>query len=212
MRILIADDHAMLRQGLMQTLADEFTGAKFGEAGSTQETTERLAQGRWDVLVLDIFMPGRGGLEVLREVKQTHPRLPVLVLSSAPEEQLTVRVLKAGAAGYVNKQAAADELVGAVRKVMAGGKYVSGKLAELLAAQAGRAADAPLHAALSDREFQVLRMLVAGQSLKEIAAALSLSAKTISTFHTRIWTKLGVRSDVELVLYAMENGLVERGE
>ena len=206
MKILIADDHAVLRKGLVQILAEEYPAAQFGEAATTPETLACLSQHPWDLLVLDIFMPGRTGLEVLHDVRDHYPNLPVLVLSSAPEEQLAVRVLKAGASGYLNKQAAPEHLALAVRKVLAGGKYVSATLAESLAA--GLSQDSrPPHETLSDREFEVMRLLLAGRSLKEIAAELSLSPKTVSTFHTRLWEKLRVRSDVELVRYAQEHGI-----
>ena len=208
MRILLADDHALLRQGLKQILAEEFPHAEFRETGTTQETLECVRQGSWDILVLDVFMPGRSGMEVLEEIRQNRINLPILVLSSAPEEQLALRVLKAGASGYLNKQTAAEDLVRATKKVMAGGKYVSEALAERLAAEAGRAGRQP-HEMLSDREFQVMHMIVAGKSLKEIATELSLSVKTISTFHTRIWEKLGVKNDVELVRYAIDHRLAE---
>jgi two-component system invasion response regulator UvrY len=206
MKILIADDHAVMRKGLVQILAEEYPDAQFGEAATTPETLACLSQHPWDLLALDIFMPGRTGLEVLHDVRDHYPNLPVLVLSSAPEEQLAVRVLKAGASGYLNKQAAPEHLALAVRKVLAGGKFVSATLAESLAvglSQVGR----PPHETLSDREFEVMRLLLAGRSLKEIAAELSLSPKTVSTFHTRIWEKLRVRSDVELVRYAQEHGI-----
>jgi DNA-binding NarL/FixJ family response regulator len=208
MRILLADDHALLRQGLKQILSEEFPEAEFRETGTTQETLECLMGNQWDVIVLDVFMPGRSGLEVLDAVRQMQPRPPVLVLSSAPEEQLAVRVLRAGASGYLNKQAAPEHLVLAVHKVIQGGKYVSASLAERLADDASRIGQSP-HEKLSDREFQVMRMLVAGHSLKEVATELSLSVKTISTFHTRIWEKLGVKNDVELVHYALEHHLGE---
>ncbi len=208
MRILLADDHALLRQGLKQILAEEFPEAEFREAGTTRETLDCLQQASFDVVVLDVFMPGRSGLEVLEEIRQYHAGLPVLVLSSAPEEQMAMRVLKAGAAGYLNKQAAAENLVLAVRKLLGGGMYVSETLAERLAIQAGRSFRLP-HQVLSDREFQVMHLLLTGKSLKEIASELSLSAKTISTFHTRIWEKLGVKNDVELVRYAIEHRLVD---
>jgi len=159
-----------------------------------------------ELILLDIFMPGRTGLEVLHEVRCHHPNLPVLVLSSAPEEQLAVRVLKAGASGYLNKQAAPENLALAVRKVLAGGKYVSAALAESLASELSKDGRPP-HATLSDREFEVMQLLLAGRSLKEIAAELSLSPKTVSTFHTRIWEKLRVRSDVELIRYAQKHGI-----
>jgi two-component system invasion response regulator UvrY len=208
MRILLADDHAVLRQGLKQILLEEFPQAEFRETGTTPETLECLQAAPWDIVVLDVFMPGRSGLEVLEVVRQMPSPPPVLVLSSAPEEQLAVRVLRGGASGYLNKQAAPEHLVQAVRKLIQGGRYVSATLAERLAVEAGRAARMP-HEKLSDREFQVMRLLVAGKSLKEVASELSLSVKTISTFHTRIWEKLGVKNDVELVHYALEHHLTE---
>lgn len=210
MKILIADDHVALRKGLIQILSDAFAGARFGESSTTADTLDALAKQRWDVLVLDIFMPGRGGLEVLADVRQRQPTLPVLVLSSAPEEQLALRVLKAGASGYLNKQAAPEELVTAIRKVLTGRRYVSAALAERLAAELGQPGGRP-HEALSDREFAVLRLLVEGKSIKDIASELLLSAKTVSTYHTRIWKKFRVSNDVELLRYALEHGVVERG-
>jgi two-component system, NarL family, invasion response regulator UvrY len=207
MKILLADDHAVLRKGLIQILAEEFPGAQFGEASTTPETQEALSLQRWDVLVLDIFMPGLGGLEVLNNVKRHHPNLPVLVLSSAPEEQLAVRVLKAGAKGYLNKQAAPEELVKAVRRLLAGGRYVSATMAERLAAEISQM-EKPLREELSHREYTVLRLLMAGKSIKDISTEMSLSPKTVSTFHTRIWQKLHLRNDVELIRYALEHGLV----
>jgi two-component system, NarL family, invasion response regulator UvrY len=209
MRILLADDHTLLRQGLKQILAEEFPRAEFGEVGTTSQTLESVRHADWDILILDVFLPGRSGLEVLEELRHRRAHLPVLVLSSAPEEQMAVRVLRAGASGYLNKQAAAESLVQAVKKILAGGRYVSAALAERLAADAGRRCPAP-HETLSGREFQVMHLLVAGKSLKEIAAELSLSVKTISTFHTRIWEKLGVKNDVELVRYVMEHRLTEQ--
>lgn len=208
MRILLADDHAVLRKGLVQILAEEYPDAQFGEAGTTSETLACLARQTWDVLVLDIFMPGRTGLEVLHDVRTNHPKLPVLVLSSAPEEQLAVRVLKAGASGYLNKQAAPEHLAQAVQKVLAGGKYISPALAETLANELSQDARPP-HEKLSDREFEVLQLLLAGRSLKEIAAELSLSPKTVSTFHTRIWEKLQVHSDLELIRFAQQHGMID---
>ena len=211
MIILIADDHAVLREGLKQILAEEFPEAQFREAGTTQQTLECLAQGpACDVILLDIFMPGRTGLDVLQQVRTSHPHLPVLVLSSAPEEQLALRVLKAGASGYLNKQTAPENLVYAIKRVLAGGKYISQALAERVAVAAAQD-ERPPHELLSAREFEVMRLIVAGKSLKEIASELSLSIKTISTFHTRIWDKLNVKNDVELVHYAIEHRLMPPG-
>jgi two-component system, NarL family, invasion response regulator UvrY len=208
LKILIADDHAVLRKGLIQLLGEEFPDAQFGEASTTPETLTCLSRQRWDMLVLDIFMPGRSGLEVLYDVRQHHPNLPVLVLSSAPEEQLAVRVLKSGASGYLNKQTAPEELVTAVKKVMAGGRYVSAAMAEQLAMEIGQV-ERPSHDQLTDREYSVLQLLIGGKSIKEIADELSLSAKTVSTYHTRIWGKLNVRNDIEMVRYALEHGLTK---
>lgn len=207
MNILIADDHAIVRKGLAQLLADEFPGVSIGQTAGTQETLAELSLRRWDVLVLDIFMPGSGGgLTVLDEVKRQQPQLPVLVLSTAPEEQMAMRVLKAGARGYLNKQCAPEELVSAVRKILAHGRYVSAAMAERLAADIDRP-ERPPQEELSDREYTVLRMLVAGRSIKEIAAELNVSPKTVSTFHTRIWRKLRVTNDADMIRYALDHGI-----
>jgi two-component system, NarL family, invasion response regulator UvrY len=205
-RILIGDDHEVLRKGLVRILSEEYPRAEFGEAGNTAETLDLLARESWDLLILDVFMPGRGGLEVLHEARRDYPRLPVLVVSSAPEEQLAIRVLKSGAGGYLNKQAAAEELVKAAGKLLSGGRYVSGATAELLAEESNRSESSTI-SSLSNREFEVLRLLVAGQSIKEIASELCLSPKTVSCFHTRIWEKLRVQNDIEMTRYALEHKL-----
>jgi len=207
MKALIADDHAILRTGLKEILAGGFKSIEFGDAGNTQQTLDQLTRKQWDLLVLDISMPGRSGLDVLREARLRWPKLPILVLSSAPEEQLAIRVLKAGAAGYMNKQAAPEDLVEAVRKILSGGRYVSPRLAERLAGEISRP-NRPPHEQLSDREFQVMQMLAEGKSLKEISDALSLSVKTISTFRGRILTKLSLSNNVQLAHYARDNGLL----
>jgi two-component system, NarL family, invasion response regulator UvrY len=207
-RILIVDDHAILRQGLKQILADEIDGAKFGEAGSAAEVLPLLQREAWDVLVLDINMPGRSGFDVIVDVSRHFPRLPVLVLSSTPEDQLGVRAMKAGAAGYLNKQTAPEQLVAAVQTVLKGGQFISAALAARLVAEVRRGADRPRHDALSDRELEVVKFAAVGKSVKEIAAELSLSAKTISTFHCRALEKLGVRNDVELADYVRKHGLL----
>lgn len=208
-RILIADDHALLREGLKLVLADEFTDARFGETGTAAETLQLLRKQTWDVLILDINLPGRSGLDVLRETRRDFSQLPVLVLSSTPEDQLAVRVLKAGASGYLNKQIAAEELVNALRKVMSGGLYVSPGLAEKLAEEIGREQDQLPHELLTDREFQIFKMMTAGKSVTEIAAELSRSVKTISTFRGRIFKKLQLRNNMELYQYAQRHGLLE---
>jgi two-component system, NarL family, invasion response regulator UvrY len=206
-RILLTDDHAILRKGLKQILADGITDAQFGEADDSPQTLVLLHRETWDVLILDINMPGRNGFEVLDDVRRHFPRLPVLVLSSTPEDQLGLRAIRSGASGYLNKQAAPEQLVDAVRIVLKGGQFMSDMLARKLVADLRRGTDRPRHEALSDRELQVFKLTHAGKSLKEIAAELALSAKTISTFRARIFEKLGVKNDVELARYAQENGL-----
>jgi two-component system, NarL family, invasion response regulator UvrY len=208
MDILLADDHPVLRKGLVQVIRDGYPDARFGEAATTAETIEMLAARRWDVLVLDIFMPGRSGLDVLAEVRRTHPELAVLVLSGAPEEQLAVRVLRAGASGYLNKKTAPEELVHAIRRIRSGRRYVSPTVADRLVAELDDTSRGR-HASLSDREYLVLQMFLNGKSIKEIADDLGLSPKTISTFHVRIWEKLRVKSDVEMIRYAVEHGMGE---
>jgi DNA-binding NarL/FixJ family response regulator len=204
----LADDHAVVRHGLKQILADEFKRAAFGEARNAQEALNRVWKEAWDIVVLDITMPGRSGLEVLREIRKSHPKLPVLVLSMHPEGQFAVRVLKRGAAGYMTKESAPEELVGAVKKIMAGGRYVSTSLAEKLATYLS-SDQKPPQERLSDREFQVLRLIASGKIVSEIAKELSLSVKTISTYRSRILEKMGMRNNAELMHYAMQHQLVE---
>lgn len=209
MKILIADDHALMRQGLMQLVADEIPGTQFGQAATSQQTLELVWKEPWDLVILDINMPGRNGFEVLQEIHNNPSSPPVLVLSAYPEDQLGLQSLKAGAAGYVNKQSANEDLIRAIRKVTAGGTYVSAQLAEKMAGRFRRAENAPLHESLSVREFQVMQKLVAGKSVNHIAQDLSLSAKTISTFRRRLLQKLGLQSNAELVHYAIQHGLSE---
>jgi len=195
---------------LKQILADEFKRATFGEARNAQEALNRVWKENWDVVVLDITMPGRSGLEVLREIKKSKPKLPVLVLSMHPEGQFAVRVLKRGASGYMTKESAPEELVGAIKKVLAGGRYVSPSLAEKLANYlSGGDAQKQPQEKLSDREFQVLRLIASGKIVSEIAKELSLSVKTISTYRSRILEKMGMKNNAELMHYAMQHQLVE---
>jgi two-component system invasion response regulator UvrY len=208
MRILLVDDHTVVRRGLIQILAEEFPMTAFGEAANAQEALDLLRKKHWDVLVLDITMPGRSGLEILRQIKNLRPGLPVLVLSVHPENQFAVRVLKLGAAGYMTKESAVEELVAAVKKVLAGGRYVSTSLAETLADNLATRSAKPPQELLSDREFQVLRLIAAGKIISEIARELVLSAKTISTYRSRILEKMGLRNNAELMHYAMRHELV----
>ena len=209
LKVLIADDHAVVRQGLTQILADmpELTVA--GECSTGEETLQKLRSEEWDLVVMDISMPGRNGLELLRSVKENHPDLPVLVLSMHPEDQYAVRMHKAGASGYLTKESAPEELVKAIRKIIGGGRYVSPSLAELLASQIDSGLARPTHESLSDREFQVIRMLAEGRTVKEIADELVLSVKTISTYRARALEKLDLRTNAQLIHYAFHNGLVE---
>lgn len=198
-----------MRHGLKQILADEFRKAGFGEARNAQEALNLVWKENWDVVVLDMSMPGRSGLDVLREIKRSKPKLPVLVLSMHPENQFAVRVLKQGASGYMTKESAPDELVGAIKKVLAGGRYVSTSLAEKLASYVSTDTQKPPQELLSDREFQVLRLIASGKIVSEIAQELALSVKTISTYRTRILEKMGLRNNAELMHYAMQHRLVE---
>ena len=207
-RILIVDDHAILRRGLRALLSDDFHGAAFGEAGDAVEALEQLRQKEWDVALLDMTMPGKSGLDLLKELKVEWPRLPVLVLSGHSEDQFAIRVLKAGGAGYMTKESAPEELAKAVRKILAGGRYVSAALAEKLALGVKKDLTRTPHETLSDREYEVMSGIGSGKTVKEIAEELSLSAKTISTYRTRVLEKLGVKNSAEIAQYAIRNGLV----
>ena len=208
-KALIADDHAVVRQGLRQILQETSDMQVAGEAATGPEALDRARADSYDVVVLDITMPGRSGFEVLKDLRVEQPALPVLVLSMHAEEQFAVRLLKAGAAGYLNKESAPDELVKAIRKVVAGGRYVSPTLAEKLAFEIDAGSDRLAHETLSDREFQVMRMMASGKTVKEIAAELSLSVKTISTYRARILAKMNLHTNAELIHYAITNQLVE---
>jgi len=208
MRILIADDHAVVRRGLRETLGEAFPRATFGEAKAAQEALESVMRQDWDVLILDISMPGKSGLDILDDLRRLRPKLPVLLVSMHPEGQFARRALKAGAAGYLTKESAPEELKEAVRQVQAGGHYVSATLAEKLAFDLRREADMPAHELLSDREFQVLLMLASGKTIKQIADEIALSVKTVSTYRARILLKTGLKTTAELIRYALEAGLV----
>jgi two-component system invasion response regulator UvrY len=208
MRILIVDDHAIVRHGLKTLLSEEFHGAAFGEASDAREALEQLRKKEWDFALLDVTLPGKSGLDLLKELKAEWPSLPVLVLSGHPEDQFAVRVLKAGAGGYMTKESAPEELAKAIRKILAGGRYVSPTLAETLALGVTRDLTRMPHEALSDREYEVMSHIASGKTVTEIAEELSLSAKTISTYRTRVLEKLGIRNSAAIVQYAIRNGLV----
>jgi len=207
-KILIADDHPIVRRGLKQILTEEHDMAPVGEAHDSQEALELVRKESWDIVVLDITLPGRGGLDVLKEIKQERPKLPVLILSMHPEDQYGVRALKAGASGYMTKETAPDHLIAAIRKITSGGKYVSPVLAERLAIDLQRNTDSPVHEILSDREYQVMCMIASGKSVSQIAEELFLSVKTISTYRSRILAKMRMRSNAELTHYAINNHLI----
>jgi len=209
--ILLADDHPYLRRGLNQILTDEFPGAVIGEASNVAELLEQAEKHRWDVVVLDLTMPGRGGLEGLHELKRLLPSLPVLVLSVHPEDQFAVRVLRAGGAGYLTKESAPQELVQAIKAIWRGGKYITPRVAELLASHVHGHGnqDQPLHSALSDREDQVFRLIASGRTMTEISGQLSLSIKTISTYRTRILEKLNLKTNADMARYAIQHQLID---
>jgi len=209
MRVLLVDDHAVVRRGIRDLLAEAFADAVFEEASTGEEAVALVREGNFQLVVLDISMPRRGGMDALKEIQAELPKLPVLVLSQHAEEQYAIRALRAGAAGYLTKDCAADELVRAARKALSGGKYVSEVLAEKLAGELTSGAGPRPHDLLSDRELQVMLMLAQGKAVKEIAADLSLSEKTISTYRARILEKTNMKSNAELMRYALASGLVE---
>lgn len=208
LRILLADDHAVVRQGVKQILAEAFTQGEFGEAQNARELLEMVGSKHWDIVVLDLAMPEGNGLESLKQIKHRFPQLPVMILSMFPEDQYAVRCLRAGAAGYLNKESAPEELVQAIRKILQGGQYISSAVADELLLHARQQDDQPLHKQLSDREYQVLCLIASGKEVKEISTELTLSPKTVSTYRARLMVKMGMRTNSELTHYAIQKGLV----
>lgn len=209
MRILIVDDHPIFRAGLKETLAKESDVEFVGEADNGHKALQLARKQRWDVVVLDITMPGKGGLEVLQELQREQPKLPVLVLSAHPEEQLALRLLKAGAAGYLTKDKAPQVLIAAVRKVLRGGRYISESLAEKAVQALASPTTKPLHEALSDREYQVMRMIASGKTIQEIGKECFLSVRTVSTYRARTLEKMDMKTNTDLIRYALQNKLVD---
>jgi DNA-binding NarL/FixJ family response regulator len=207
--ILVADDHAIIRNGLRNILADTDDLRVAGEAGNGNALLDKLRERDWDLLLLDLSMPGRHGLELLKLVKAERPHLPVLIFTMHQEEQYAVRTIRAGASGYLTKESDGEVLLAAIRKVASGGFFLSPRVAELLADDVSKPHNAPAHTLLSDREFEVLARIVAGRSLTEIAAELGLSIKTVSTHKSHILDKLQISNQVELVRYAIHHGLIE---
>ena len=206
--VLIADDHPVLRNGLKEILVRQL-GAVCGEAMDAQEVLAQVQNRNWDLVILDITMPGRSGLDVLRDLKLVRPNLPVLILSAHPEDQYGKRMLRAGAAGYLEKHNAPEELIKAVRKVLAGGRYVSPGLAEKLAFDLNEDHGRPLHETLSDREFEVLRLIASGKTVTEISEQLHLGVTTVSTYRARILEKMNLATTAELIRYALRNHFVD---
>jgi two-component system invasion response regulator UvrY len=208
-RILIADDHPILRRGLKEILVRELEGATCGEAGNAEQVLSELQSENWDLVILDVTMPGRSGLDLLRDLRGLRPKLRVLILSMHPEDQLGKRALKAGASGYMNKESAPEELIKAVRKILEGSVYVSPALAERLALDLRENARRPIHETLSPREFEVLRMLASGKTVTEIADELHLSVPTVSTHRAHILEKMNMTTTAALISYAVRNRLVD---
>lgn len=207
-RILIADDHSAIRSGVKHIINGEFNQIEFGEATTSAEVISKLRDENWDILILDIDMPGRNGLEILQQLKAERNKLPVLVFSMHSEDQIALRALKWGASGYLSKDAADTELVDAIRRILSGRKYISPNLAELMALQLENPLDKPLHEQLSDREFQTLLLMASGKTVSQIALELSLSIATISTYRSRILAKMGMLNNAQLTRYALEKNLL----
>lgn len=207
-KIIIADDHAVVRTGLKQIIEQDSHLKVTGEASSGFELLEKIREGNYDVVLLDISMPGKDGLATLKELKKINPKLPVLIFTVYPEDQYAVRLLKAGASGYLNKECEPEELIEAIHRVAQGRKYVSPNLAEILATLLEESHSAPLHEQLSDREYQVMCMIASGKTIQEIAKELDLSPNTVSTYRIRILEKMKMKTNAEITHYAIKNGLV----
>jgi two-component system, NarL family, invasion response regulator UvrY len=209
LRILVADDHEVVRKGLAKVLSETLQPVKIDEAGNGQEAVSKALKTEYDLVVLDMKMPGKSGLDALKELKQHRPKLPVLILSMLPEEQFAIRAIRAGASGYLTKDAAGDELVLAIRKALKGERYVSGSLAEILAGDLDGDSEKPPHEILSDREYQVMLMIASGKPVGAIAKELCLSVKTISSYRTNILMKTRMKNNAEITHYAIQNNLVD---
>jgi DNA-binding NarL/FixJ family response regulator len=208
-KILIADDHAIMREGLKLIVAQEIDMKVFGEAGSSNELFELLEKDSWDILILDINMPGKSGLDALKEIKYNYPKIPILILSMYSEEQYGIRSIKAGASGYLKKASAPEELVKAIRMIVQGGKYISSSLAEKMADILAQDYQKIPHENLSDREYQIMLKIASGKTAESIADELSISIHTVYSYRNRILEKLGVKSNVEITQYVLSNNLNE---
>jgi DNA-binding NarL/FixJ family response regulator len=206
-RILIADDHAVVRRGLKQILLEEYPTALVGETDDAEDLIIKVMTEDWDVIICDVSMPGRSGLDALQQIKEISPKLPVLMMSMYPEEQYAIRVLKAGASGYLGKGTIHDDLIQAIETVRIGRKFITPIIAEQLANALDSDSSRPLHEELSNREFDVFRLLASGKSISEIASRLSLSTTTVSTYRARILNKMNMHTNTELTRYALENNI-----
>jgi DNA-binding NarL/FixJ family response regulator len=209
LRILVADDHEIVRKGLTKVLTETLQPIKIDEAKNGQEAVSKAGKGEYDLVVLDLKLPDKSGLDVLKEIKQHRPKLPVLILSMHPEEQFAMRAMRAGASGYLTKESAGDELVLAIRKALKGERYISGSLAQILAGELDGDAEKPIHEILSDREYQVMLMIASGKTVGAIAKDLCLSVKTISSYRANILLKTRMKNNSELTHYAIQNKLVD---
>lgn len=209
MKILIVDDHVLIRRGMISLLSGQYQGLQIGEAADAREGLDAVAKNLWDLVIVDISMPGRNGLELIQEIKREKPNLPVLVVSAHSEKDYALRAFKLGASGYVSKQSAPDVLVTAVERLLSGRRYVSQDMAEQLAGAVSGNAPTDSHAALSNRELEVLKLIASGRTIKEISGMLALSVKTVATYRSRIAEKMGLSSNVELTRYAMTHDLVD---
>jgi DNA-binding NarL/FixJ family response regulator len=209
MKILIVDDHELIREGLKKVLVKHPEMNVVGEAGDSIELYDQLKRIQVDIIIMDISLPGRSGLDIVNDLKKSYPEIKILILSMHPEDRFAVRALKAGAAGYLTKQSAAQELVKAIKKVMSGGKYITPALAEQLALEIETPSDKPAHELLSNREFEIMRMIGFGKSVGEIGGELSLSVNTITSYRARIMEKMKMKTNAELIRYAIQHQLVE---
>ena len=209
MRILVADDHAIVRKGIRQLLMEKYPSATIEEVGDSEDLIARTNTENWDIVICDLDMPGRSGLDAMQQIKQKHPKLPVLIMSIYPEEQYARRLLKAGAAGYLSKDAATEDLANAVRHVLQGRKYISPSVAQLIAGDIGNNGDEKAsHESLSNREFEIFKLIASGKSVSEIAEKLFLSSATISTHRARILAKMNLRTNADLTRYALDHKLI----
>jgi DNA-binding NarL/FixJ family response regulator len=209
LRILVADDHAVVRLGVKQILTASLPAVELGEVANSTEVLDAIRARPWDLLILDIGLPGRSGLELMPELKLVAPRMPVLILTMHSEDHFAMRLLKSGVAGYLTKERAPEELIQAVNKILAGGKYISTRLAERIAMSLDTSTDKLPHETLSDREFQVMRMIASGMSVAEIAEALALHVRTVGTFRRHILRKLNLKTTQEIAYYAIRGGLID---